>query len=56
MRHGVVKEAIVMGEKNKLDQLDIASLSEEQLKVLKSAEEQMNRNGADVYLIAVKKA
>lgn len=44
-----------MENKNKLDQLSIASLNQEQLSKLKQAEEAMNQTGNDVYLIAFQK-
>jgi hypothetical protein len=40
---------------NHLDELPFASLSDEQLQYLKQAEEQLNREGRDVYLIAYEK-
>lgn len=44
-----------MESTNKLNQLPIASLSEEQLSQLKEAEEAINQAGKDVYLIAFQK-
>jgi len=40
---------------NHLDELPIASLSEEQLQQLKQAEAELNREGKNVYLIAFEK-
>lgn len=44
-----------MESTNKLSQLPIASLSEEQLAKLRQAEEAINQTGDDVYLIAFQK-
>ncbi|MFY0542671.1 hypothetical protein [Brevibacillus sp. H7] len=42
-------------KKNQLDELPIAALTDEQLNRLKQAEEQLNREGSEVYLIAFEK-
>jgi hypothetical protein len=44
-----------MEKKNHLDDLPIASLTDEQLRQLKQAEEQLNQSGEGVYLIALQK-
>ncbi|MGO0062325.1 hypothetical protein ACTID9_20280 [Brevibacillus fluminis] len=44
-----------MENANRLNQLPIASLTEEQLNQLKRAEEAINQTGDDVYLIAFQK-
>jgi hypothetical protein len=44
-----------MEKKNRLDELPIASLNEEQLRRLKQAEEQLNQEGNGIYLIALQK-
>jgi len=44
-----------MEKRNHLDELPIASLTEEQLAQLKQAEEALNQAGSDVYLIAFQK-
>jgi penicillin-binding protein-related factor A (putative recombinase) len=42
-------------KQNHLDELPIASLTDEQLQHLKAAEEQLSREGSGVYLIAFEK-
>ncbi len=42
-------------KQNHLDELPIASLTDEQLQHLKQAEEQLNQEGRSVYLIAFEK-
>lgn len=44
-----------MENKNKLNELRIASLTDEQLEQLKQAEIRLNQSGTDVYLIAFQK-
>jgi penicillin-binding protein-related factor A (putative recombinase) len=42
-------------KQNHLDELPIAKLTDEQLRHLKATEEQLNREGRGVYLIAFEK-
>ncbi|CAM5784920.1 MULTISPECIES: hypothetical protein [Brevibacillus] len=42
-------------KQNKLDELPIAKLSEQQLQHLRAAEEEITKEGTDVYLIAFEK-
>ncbi|MEJ8543964.1 hypothetical protein [Brevibacillus borstelensis] len=42
-------------KQNNLDELPIAQLSEQQLQHLRAAEEEITKEGADVYLIAFEK-
>ncbi len=44
-----------MSKLNHLDELPIAELDSQQLSDLKKAEEQLNQQGEQVYLIAFKK-
>jgi hypothetical protein len=42
-------------KQNHLDELPLAKLTDEQLQQLKATEEQLNREGRGVYLIAFEK-